>query len=199
MGRNRYTRIVAVLPRACSSAAEHGAHNPRVAGSNPAGPTENIAVTGPAKGEAPRTAPRRRRLGITSDFSIVPGPDVTATQYEPLYGPSRDLAIRITEIIADTPAANTIVIDIHAISSVADCFVICSGENERQLRAISRDVLEQMEEAGTRPGRIEGTPASGWILIDFGDVIVHIFDVDQRAFYNLEDVWSEAPTLLAMQ
>ncbi len=82
---------------------------------------------------------------------------------------------------------------------MADCFVICSGENERQLRAINRDVLEQLEEEGTRPRRIEGTPASGWILLDYGDVVVHIFDVDQRDFYRIEEVWRDAPTLLAIQ
>ena len=97
------------------------------------------------------------------------------------------------------PAANTLVLDIHAISPIADYFVICSGENERQLRAISRDVVEKMMSEGIRPERTEGDPPSGWILIDFGDVIVHIFDVDQRAFYRLEDLWSEAPTLLAIQ
>lgn len=118
---------------------------------------------------------------------------------EPLFAPSRDLAIRIAEVIADTPASNTVVIDIHVASTVADCFVICSGENERQLRAIYRDVLEQLEDEGNHPRRIEGTPAAGWILLDYGDVIVHIFDVDQRDFYRIEDVWSDAVTLLAMQ
>ena len=81
----------------------------------------------------------------------------------------------------------------------AHCFVICSGENERQLRAIQQDVMEQLEEDGSNPRRIEGTPASGWILIDYGDVVVHIFDVDQRTFYRLEDIWKDAPTLLAIQ
>jgi len=119
--------------------------------------------------------------------------------FEPLFPASRDLAIRIAEVIADTPASNTVVIDIHVASTVADCFVICSGENERQLRAINRDVLEQLEEEGSRPRRIEGTPASGWILLDYGDVVVHIFDVDQREFYRIEDVWKDAPTLLAIQ
>ena len=112
---------------------------------------------------------------------------------------NRALALRIADLISDTPAANTLVLDIHAISPIADYFVICSGENERQLRAISRDVVEKMMSEGIRPERTEGDPPSGWILIDFGDVIVHIFDVDQRAFYRLEDLWSEAPTLLAIQ
>lgn len=112
---------------------------------------------------------------------------------------TRERALRIAEVIADTPAANTLVLDIHAISPIADYFVICSGENERQLRAIARDVLEQLAEEGVRPERSEGTAMAGWILLDYGEVIVHVMDVDQRAFYRLEDLWSEAQTLLAIQ
>ena len=112
---------------------------------------------------------------------------------------NRDIALRIAELLADTPAADTLVLDIRAISPVADYFVLCSGENERQLRAIAREVVEKMTERGIRPERTEGDAPSGWILLDFGDVIVHVFDVDQRAFYRLEDLWSEAPTLLAIQ
>lgn len=112
---------------------------------------------------------------------------------------SRQRALRIAEILADTPASDTLVLDIHLLSTVADYFVICSGENERQLRAISNKLLEALGEEGVRPLRAEGTPQSGWILLDYGDSIVHIFDVDQRAFYRLETLWAEAPTLIAMQ
>lgn len=112
---------------------------------------------------------------------------------------TRELALRIAEIIADTPAADTLVLDIHELSTVADYFVICSGENERQLRAISNTVLEKLREEGVRPHRSEGNPQSGWIVLDYGDAIVHIFDADQRAFYRLEKLWDEAPTLVAMQ
>ena len=112
---------------------------------------------------------------------------------------TRSLALRVADILSDTPAADTRVLDISNLSPVADYFVICSGENERQLRAISREVLDQLAAHGMRPERTEGTASSGWILVDFGDVIVHIFDVDQRAFYRIEELWSEAPTLLAIQ
>lgn len=94
---------------------------------------------------------------------------------------------------------NTIVLDVHAVSPLADYFVICSGENERQLRAISRQILEEMAKAGVRPRRSEGTADGGWMLLDYGDVIVHIFHDEQRTFYRLEDLWSEAQTLLSIQ
>jgi len=112
---------------------------------------------------------------------------------------NRRLALRIADLISDTPAADTLVLDIHAVSPVADFFVICSGENERQLRAISRAVLEQLSDEAVRPHRSEGTAMEGWILLDYGDVIVHILSVQLRGFYRLEELWSEAQTLLAIQ
>jgi len=127
-----------------------------------------------------------------NEQSLVGVPDAT------LIG-SRDLAVRVAEIISDTPAADTIVLDIHELSTFADYFVICSGENERQLRAITETISMKMAEDGVRPNRIEGTPASGWIVMDFGDAIIHVFDVDQRSFYRLEALWQEAPTLLVIQ
>jgi ribosome-associated protein len=112
---------------------------------------------------------------------------------------SRSLAVAIADTIADSPAADTRVIDIHGLSSIADVFVICSGENERQLRAIVRALTEDLAKQKHRPLRIEGDPASGWILLDYGDVIVHVFDAELRTFYDLEERWAEAPVLLSIQ
>jgi ribosome-associated protein len=112
---------------------------------------------------------------------------------------SRELAVAIADIIADSPAIDTHVLDIHELTPIADFFVICSGENERQLRAISRAVADDLAEQGTRPVRIEGDPESGWILVDYADVIVHIFDAELRSFYDLEERWAEAPVLLSIQ
>ena len=111
----------------------------------------------------------------------------------------RDRALLLADIISDTPASDTIVLDIHELSPFADYFVITAGANERQLRAITRAVTERMAEAGMRANRSEGTAAGGWIVLDFGEVLVHIFSADQREFYRLEDLWAEAPTLLAIQ
>ncbi|MDQ3540339.1 MAG: ribosome silencing factor [Chloroflexota bacterium] len=112
---------------------------------------------------------------------------------------SRELAVAIADVISETPASDTRVIDIHDLTTIADFFVICSGENERQLRAISRALIEDLGENDLRPRKIEGEPVSGWILMDYADVIVHIFDEELRAFYDLEERWSEAPVLLAIQ
>jgi len=112
---------------------------------------------------------------------------------------SRELALRVADVLAETPAANTVVLDIRELSSFADFFVICSGENERQLRAITEKLQEELREDGVRPQRLEGAPNSGWIVLDYNDVIVHVFDQELRDFYKMERLWAEAPRLLAIQ
>jgi ribosome-associated protein len=111
----------------------------------------------------------------------------------------RERALLLADIISDTPARDTVVLDIHELSPFADYFVITAGSNERQLRAINRTIADKMAASGIRAQRIEGTAAGGWIVLDFGEVLVHIFSEDQRDFYRLEDLWAEAPTLLAIQ
>ena len=111
----------------------------------------------------------------------------------------RSLALAIADILSDTPAANTLVLDISTVSSFADFFVICSGENERQVRGIAGAVRDRISETGLLPRRTEGEAESGWILIDYSHVIVHVFEASQRAFYQLESLWDQAPTILSIQ
>jgi ribosome-associated protein len=112
----------------------------------------------------------------------------------------REVAIKVADILADSPASNTIVLDIRELSTISDYFVICSGENERQLRAIVRDIRDGLGEIGIHPKRSdEGSTSSGWLLLDYGSVIVHVFDADQRSFYRLEELWADAQTLVAIE
>jgi ribosome-associated protein len=129
--------------------------------------------------------------------SEAPGAGSGATSVEQIEG--RDRALHIADIISETPARDTVVLDIHELSPFADYFVITAGANERQLRAINRAVMDRMSESGIRAQRSEGAASSGWIVLDFGDVLVHIFSEELRDFYRLEDLWAEAPTLLAIQ
>ena len=110
-----------------------------------------------------------------------------------------DLARRLAQAASDARASDVVVLDIHELTIVTDLFVICSGDNERLLRAIARDVLEAADTVGVDPRRTEGTAEAGWILIDFADVVVHIFGPAEREFYRLEEIWSEAQTLLVIQ
>ena len=94
----------------------------------------------------------------------------------------RERALLLADIISDTPARDTVVLDIHELSPFADYFVITAGANERQLRAINRIVAERMADAGIRPQRVEGAATSGWIVLDFGDVPV----IDSTAAHVLK-------------
>jgi ribosome-associated protein len=81
-----------------------------------------------------------------------------------------------------------------------DYFIVCSGSSDRQLKAIIDHVVETLlTQHNYRPRRIEGQAESGWILLDFIDIVVHVFSASQRAFYQLEDIWKEAPVVLKMQ
>jgi ribosome-associated protein len=112
---------------------------------------------------------------------------------------ARELAVRIADILTDTPASNTLLLEITEFSSVADFFLLCSGENERQLRAISEEINEELAKEGIRPLRMEGTPQSGWIVLDYGEVVAHVFSSELRDFYRLEQLWAEAPRVLSIQ
>jgi len=90
-------------------------------------------------------------------------------------------------------------LDISSISLLADYFVICSGDSERQIQAIVDEILERMKEDGLRPLHIEGDTPSGWVLMDYGDVIVHIFAPEVRSYYELEKLWSNATLIVRIQ
>lgn len=111
----------------------------------------------------------------------------------------RDFAITIADVLADTPASHTRVLDIRGISSLADFFIICSGDNARQLRAILRQLTDDISSRDVRPQRVEGEATTGWILVDYSDVVVHIFDAELRQFYDLEELWQDATVLLEIQ
>ena len=87
------------------------------------------------------------------------------------------------------------VIDIHEVSVLADYFVIASGSNENQVQAMMDNVEEVLGKAGYEPKQIEGGRASSWVLMDYGDLIVHIFDEENRLFYDLERIWRDGKTV----
>lgn len=109
------------------------------------------------------------------------------------------LARILAEAASEAIAEDVLVLDIRELTVIADLFVICTADNERQLRAIGRLIQEATDKIGIDVRRVEGTPESGWMLLDYADVIVHIFGREERQFYRLEDVWSAAQTLLVIQ
>jgi len=88
-----------------------------------------------------------------------------------------------------------VILDVHGLTTIADFFVICSGESTPQVKAIEERVVEKLKEEGAGPLRIEGLRYCNWVLVDYGDVIVHIFQEETRAFYELEKLWIDAKRL----
>ena len=113
--------------------------------------------------------------------------------------PSIDVARRMVELAEDKKAAEIVLLDLRSLTTMADYFVICSGGSERQLGAIADGIISGMRDEGIRTIGREGTPASHWVLVDFGDVIVHIFTPPERDYYSLERHWSEAKTILRVE
>ncbi|MCH5268731.1 MAG: ribosome silencing factor [Lachnospiraceae bacterium] len=97
----------------------------------------------------------------------------------------------VYEALDDKKGYDIKVIDISEITMIADYFVIASGGSSNQIQALINNVEEQMEKNGYTVKRIEGNKNSTWVLMDFGDVIVHIFDKEDRLFYDLERIWSD--------
>ena len=93
---------------------------------------------------------------------------------------------------SEKKAIDSVVLDLREIASFTDYFVIASGTNERQVQAISDEVLETLKKAGTAAARVEGYKSAEWILLDYGDFVVHVFDEKARKFYDLERLWREA-------
>lgn len=102
---------------------------------------------------------------------------------------------RAARVARDTRALDLVVLDVHGISSVTDYFLVCSGRSTTHLETISEAIRADLKIDGIRPSHAEGVAASGWILLDYGDVLVHVFLEDTRAYYALERLWGDAPPL----
>jgi ribosome-associated protein len=137
------------------------------------------------------TAASRRTDGLPKRLVALPrSPDETV---------SLELARRIVEIAEDKKAADIVLLDLRALTTMADYFVVCSGGSERQLGAIADAIVETLRDEAIRPIGREGRSTSHWMLLDFGAVIVHIFTPPERDFYQLERHWAAAPTILRVQ
>ena len=91
----------------------------------------------------------------------------------------------------DKFGSDIIVLDIHNISTIADCFIIASGSNASQIKAMTEEAEERLGKLGLRLHHTEGMRTMNWVLMDFGSIVIHIFDKENRSFYNLERIWSD--------
>lgn len=90
-------------------------------------------------------------------------------------------------------------LDLKDIASFTDYFVVCNGTSDRMLDALAKSVVEEMRSQHKKKGRVEGEARDGWLVVDYGDVVVHLFSPDQRDYYQLEELWNEGKVLLRVQ
>lgn len=109
------------------------------------------------------------------------------------------LARRAVTVAEDKQANDIIMLDLRGLTPIADYFVLCTAESERQIRAVVSAIDEELVKSGARHPRIEGSAETGWVLLDFSDVIVHIFSPEQREFYRLERLWKQAQPVVVVQ
>jgi ribosome-associated protein len=105
---------------------------------------------------------------------------------------SKDLAIQAAEAALEKKALDVTVLDLSGLTVIADYFVICSGESTTQVKAVAEFLEQEFAKKRIRPLGIEGAAHSHWILLDYGDVIIHVFEKETRAYYNLEKLWMDA-------
>lgn len=110
-----------------------------------------------------------------------------------------EVARKAVAAAGDKQATDIVLLDTRKTCGFADYFVICSGESERQLKAIYEEVQHALKKEGVLPHHREGTLDSGWVLLDFGDVVIHILAPLERQYYQLDELWEKATTVLRIQ
>ena len=108
---------------------------------------------------------------------------------------SRDLAVAAARAAADKQGERVVVLDVRELIVITDYFVITSGGTQRQVRTIEDEVEKALRELGRKPVRREGHEEGRWVLLDYFDVVIHVFAEEEREYYDLERLWRDAPTL----
>ncbi len=103
------------------------------------------------------------------------------------------IALAAAHAAADKKAEDIRILDLRAVSSFADYFVICTGTSDPHLKAIGTEIRERLREDFGLTGHADGFPASQWIVLDYSGVLIHVFQADKRGFYDLESLWRDAP------
>ena len=134
-------------------------------------PEQSAAKAAPAKGRA-----------LSKEAS---GPEECAEQLD-------ERICTAISAAGDKKAVEMVVLDLREVASFTDYFLITSGTNVRQVQAIADEVVEQLKKRGTRPARVEGYNTAEWVLVDYGDFILHVFEDKARRFYDLERLWRDA-------
>jgi ribosome-associated protein len=105
----------------------------------------------------------------------------------------------LIQALEEKKAENIVLIDLRGLSVFTEFFVICSGTSERMLRSLLKTARETLQKEYSIKGSVQGEPSNGWIAVDYGSFVLHLFSPEQRNFYLLEDLWAEGKTLLRVQ
>lgn len=143
----------------------------------------------PARAAVKRAAPKLKKKSVRRTKAA-------AAPAVPLRKPNEAahaMARAMAHAALDKKAENVIVLDVRGLASYADYIVVASGESQPQVRAMAEGIEMKLKENGNRPLSREGEDAGSWVLLDYGDVVAHLFDTDARSFYDLEGMYADAP------
>jgi len=114
---------------------------------------------------------------------------------EATHAESREIAVTAARAAAAKQAVDVTILDVHGLIVITDYFVICSGQTDRQIKTLVEEVERAVRDIGEKPIRREGDADSRWVLLDYIDVVVHVFAQEEREYYDLERLWRDAPRL----
>lgn len=109
---------------------------------------------------------------------------------------SREKAVLSARAAAEKKAFDVVILEVIKITTIADYFLICSGDSRRQVRAVMDNIDKELSKVGITPLHIEGIETCRWVLLDYDDLIIHIFDNQTRLYYDLDRLWGDAPKVL---
>ena len=113
----------------------------------------------------------------------------------PIVSRTQQKALSIAQAALEKKASDVVILDVAELTSVADFFIFGSGESERQVKAIADHIAKEISRQYKAAAQVEGAEVATWILLDYGDIVVHIFRTDIREYYGLEKMWSDAPRI----
>lgn len=106
---------------------------------------------------------------------------------------SKETALKIADAAGSKKAEDLLILDVREVTYIADYFIICSGQTSRQVKAIVEEIDFKLSAERVYPNHVEGYPDCRWVLMDYGDIVVHVFENEAREFYDLEGLWGDAP------
>jgi ribosome-associated protein len=162
--------------------------------STKAGKAKGKAAAAKAKKSPAKKAPAKKSLARKKPAKKKLPAGLVSVPAGPAENPrAQALARKIGQLVLDKKAKDVLILDVRGMTSYADYFVIASGESDRQVSAMADNVLSEMKKAeNLRPIGHEGTETGQWVLVDYGEVVVHLFFEEVRAFYDLEGLWADA-------